>query len=350
MPAYAMPGVATSPRRARITGVVMVLLVLASLVAWRGTEAARQPHLLRIDLRTSRIGDGIKAGAPVSLHGVRVGSVTGITSLATGRQLVSLALDPAELFGLTDSFDIDYAPANLFGISEVALKGRGGGAPLRDGSIVELTGAGRVTDVTMGNLLRSVSAGTTRVLTPELTELLTHAGADMAAFTPLLRAMVTVAEAVADTQHYPSAFLIDQYASFIDGVGKFADGTVRLVHETYNMQVFRTDRARFDIGVSLVVDRLFPGIAALGLSAKQSLQGYTDSAAVLVDQLARMVPDPALVTADFTELLDRLDRSFRDGPNGPALALDVTLRGVPGVAVPLLGGRPLPGTTSEGGR
>lgn len=227
---------------------------------------------------------------------------------------------------------------NLFGISEVALKGRGGGAPLRDGSIVELTGAGRVTDVTMGNLLRSVSAGTTRVLTPELTELLTHAGADMAAFTPLLRAMVTVAEAVADTQHYPSAFLIDQYASFIDGVGKFADGTVRLVHETYNMQVFRTDRARFDIGVSLVVDRLFPGIAALGLSAKQSLQGYTDSAAVLVDQLARMVPDPALVTADFTELLDRLDRSFRDGPNGPALALDVTLRGVPGVAVPLLGG------------
>ncbi|WP_405484980.1 MlaD family protein [Nocardia sp. NBC_00511] len=342
MPSYGMPGVATSPRRSRILGLGAALLAVVLVIGWQITDRVQTPSDIRIQLRTNGVGDGVIPGAEVRLNGIKVGAIAAIAGQPNGQQLVTLTLDPAQTFGLTDTFDVDYAPSNLFGISELTLKRRDGGTPLRGGELVDLTGAGRVQDVTMGKLLRQLSTTATDVFTPQLAELLTDSSADLAAFTPLIRAMVTVGRAVADSQRYPSSFLIEQYASFLNGVGKFADGTVELVNDVYHMDVLRNDRAKFDVGVGLVVDQLFPMIANLGWTAQKNLNGWSDGLAPILSGLAAMVPNPQQSSADLTELLTRLDASFRNTPDGPQLGLDVVLRGVPALSVPLLGGRPLP--------
>ncbi|GAB2544273.1 hypothetical protein GCM10027167_56290 [Nocardia heshunensis] len=319
---------------------IAALLAVVLVVAWQASGSLRTPDDMRIQLRTNGIGDGVIPGAEVRLNGVRVGRIDEIAGQPNGQQLVTLSLRASELFGLTDSFDVDYSPSNLFGISEVTLKRRGGGNALRGGELIDLTTAGRVHDVTMGSLLRQLAATTTDVLTPEMTKLLTQAGSNIAAFTPLIQTLVTVSRSVADTQRYPSSFLIGQIASFLNGTGLFAENTVKLINEIYHMDALRDPR--FDIGVGLVVDQLLPQIANLGWTAKDGLNGWTDSLAVVVNQLAKMVPTPAQSSADLTELLTRLGNSFQDTPDGPQLGIDVVLRGVPAVAVPLLGGRPLP--------
>ncbi|TLF94972.1 MCE family protein [Nocardia cyriacigeorgica] len=299
-------------------------------------------------MRTNGIGDGITPGAEVRLNGVKVGRIDEIAGQPNGQQLITLTLKPSELFGLTDSFDVNYAPSNLFGISEVTIKRRSGGTPLRGGELIDLTAPGRVQDVTMGNLLRQMAAVTTEVLTPELTRLLTQASANIAAFTPMIQAIMSVSRSVADTQRYPSSFLIAQFASFLNGTGIFAENTIKLINEVYHLDALRDPR--FDIGVSLVVDQLFPMISDLGWTAKADFNGWSDGLGVLVGQLAEMVPAPARSSADLAELLNRLDASFQDTPNGPQLGLDVVLRGVPAVAVPLLGGKTLPAPTPSGGQ
>lgn len=347
MPAYGLPGVTAGPNRALATGVVAALVVVAATFGWNVYDADRSTGEIDVQLRTAAIGDGVVPGAEVRLSGIDVGRIDAIAGQPDGHQLITLSLKQSQLFGLTDSFDVDYAPANLFGISELTLKRRPGGNPLESGALVDLTAAGRVTDSTLGKLLRQLSDTATEVLTPEVTELLTRTATDLTAFTPLLRAVVDVGRAVAESQRYPSSFLIEQYASFFNGVGVFADGTIRLVDQIYNIDVLRNDRARFDIGVGLVVDGLFPAISDLGWTLKGHVANYAASFTPLLLHVAGMVPTPQRSSAQIGEILDRLTSAFRDSPQGPVLGVDVALRGVPGLAVPLLQGIPVP---NGGGR
>ncbi|QIS04339.1 Mce family protein [Nocardia brasiliensis] len=303
---------------------------------------------MRMQLRTSHIGEGIVAGAGVRLNGVVVGRITDVDSTPGGTQLITLAVDRSQLFGLSDSVQVEYAPANLFGISEIVLRRRPGGAELHEGAVVDLTAAGRVNDVTMGSLLRLLSQNSLTVLTPQLTDMLTRLGTDLQAFAPLIEAMVGVSRAVADTQRYPASFLTEQYAAFLDGVANFGDGFVKLINEVYHIDVLRNDRARFDVGVGLVVDQLFPELSRLFGTADRYLGGYSDAVAVLLGQLARTVPDPDRSHAELSELIDRLDRTFGSTPDGPQVGVDILMRAVPGIAVPLLGGA-IP-TSVGGGR
>nr|WP_246024098.1 mammalian cell entry protein [Nocardia yunnanensis] len=337
MPAYGLSGVRTTRRGALLAGVLTLVVVVAMAFVWNGVSTHRGDNELRIQLRTSRTGDGVVSGAGVRLNGVSVGHIADVESSTGGTQLITLVLDRSQLYGLGDSLHVEYAPSNLFGISEVVLRRGDGGSPLRDGAIVDLTAPDRVDDATMGTLLRSLSQTTLTVLTPQLTEVLNQIGSDIKAFAPLVQAMVGVSTAIADTQRYPASFLIEQYSAFFNGVAQFGSGFVKLIANIYHIDVLRNDRAHFDVGVSLVVDQLFPLISRVLGTANGQLGGYADSLTVLLTQLARTVPDPDRSHADLTELLDRLDRTFQDTPDGPHVGLDVVLRGMPGLAVPLLG-------------
>ncbi|MDJ0392669.1 mammalian cell entry protein [Rhodococcus sp. G-MC3] len=337
MPTYGLPGATATRHSAIVVGALTLVACVVLVFAVRSVNNARQPDPLQIQLRTSQIGDGIAPGVGVRLNGVHIGTVAAVDAKLGGTQLLTLALDRTQVAGLTDSFHVDYAPSNLFGISEVVLKEEAEGYPLVNGALVDLTKSARVRDVTMGNLLRSLSDTTLTVITPELTDTLNQFASSLDSFTPLLEAMVSVSTAIADTQRYPSSFLIQQYGAFFVGVGGFTDGMIKLVDRIYNIDAVRNDRERFDTGVSLVIDDLFPGISGLLNTADSYLGGYADTFAVLVGQVAQTVPEPGQSHADLSALLDRLDRSFRPTIDGPAIGLDILLRETPVLAVPLLG-------------
>ncbi|MFI6866749.1 MlaD family protein [Nocardia sp. NPDC050406] len=320
---------------ARLTGLVAVVLAVCTGVAVTVVGQQDRSDGLRLQLRTDQVGDGVTAGTHVIFDGVDVGRVTAVDPAANGRQLVSVELDRAQVTGLTDTVQLEYAARNLFGITAVALRSGNGGQALRDGSILDLTG--RTADATMGTLLRSLTETSDKVFTPELTAMLTRISADLRAFTPILRAMIDLGRTVADTQRYASSYLIDQYAQLLDGTGQFASSTFVLLHNVLEIEPFVTDRPGYDAGVAMINDELFPGIASTLHTAHTQLGGYADLAAPLLAAIAATVTAPQRSQAELTELLSRLDRLFADTPQGPRLQVSIGLRGLPGLGVPLLG-------------
>ena len=339
MPNYGMPGVAITNRGSQMVGFVAFGVAVLVTAVWLGYNHFREDDHMHVAVLTETIGAGIGAGTTVALNGVKVGSVTSVDSEQHGTQRITLALDRSRLFGLTDRLTVDYAPANLFGISEVELKPAPGGSTLVDGTEIDLTGTrgNRVTDATMGALMRSLTQTTDKVLTPQFTDLITEAGTNLEAFTPMLEAIVSLTRTIADTQRFPSSFLIEQYASAVAGFAPMGGGVLDFIEYLDRLEILRTQPELFDSTVNMLVHQLLPEVTTLGYTLQQHFAGYADVLTPLLAASAQSVPTPAVSSAQLRELLSRLDRSFTDTPEGPMLDLELTLRGVPAVAVPLLG-------------
>lgn len=328
MPKYGMPGVAADPRSARRVGAVVIAVVVVLALAGYGYRALTADDGLRIALRTEQIGDGVVAGTLVRIDGVQVGSVTDIAPAGRGTQEIGLRLDRDRLHGIDDSMLVDYAPANLFGISEIELRPGAGGAPLESGAVVDLTGrrAADVYDATMGALLRSLSQTGDTVFTPDMAMVISQAAADVKAFTPLAEALITAGRVIADHQSMPANELFGRLGPAFEGGGRFAGATIEVLDQIVDIDVLRTDRADYDAGVKALTGDILPSLAATAHSAGQ-LSGYTDTLAPTLNLLALAVPDPQQSAADLRTLLTRLGLAFKEGPAGPVLDLDVELGG-----------------------
>ncbi|MGW0180592.1 MlaD family protein [Nocardia sp. NPDC003345] len=326
MPKYGMPGVAADRRSARRVGALVVVVLAVVALTGYGYRELTSDRGLRIALRTEQIGDGVVAGTLVRVDGVQVGSVTAIAPAGRGTQEISLSLDDARLHGIDDSMRVDYAPANLFGISEIELLPGTGGAPLRSGAVVDLTGqrAADVYDATMGALLRSLSQTSGTVFTADMARVISQAAADVKAFTPLAEALITAGRVIADHQSMPANELVGRLGPAFQGGGQFAGATIEVLDQIVDIDVLRTDRADYDAGVKALTGDILPSLADTLTSAGQ-LSGYTDMLAPTLNLLALAVPDPQQSAADLRTLLTRLGLAFRDGPQGPVLDLEAEI-------------------------
>lgn len=340
MPNYGMPGVAVDRGRAMKVGAIAVAVVLAVTVAWYGLRAARSDEGLRIALHTEQIGDGVLAGTQVRMNGVLIGKVVEIDPAERGTQRITLQLDDSQLFGLDDSMLVDYAPQNLFGISEIELRRGPGGSPLRTGAQIDLTGknADAVYDATMGSLLRSMSTVGGSVLTPQMASAIAQAAADVEAFTPLAQALITAARTVVDNQKMPPSELLGNLGPAFDGGGQFAGAAVEVVDVIRSIQRLQANRQSYDHGVDQVVNKLLPTLSETVGNAGVQLSATTDVVATILAALAQMVPEPQVTGAELTQLLRNLRAAMPDSGQGPVLNVEVDVRGLPAVMAPLLGG------------
>ncbi|MBF6072274.1 MCE family protein [Nocardia farcinica] len=340
MPEYGLPGVAADRTRARTLGLVLVALVVVVALVTGLYRGLRSEDGLRITLRTEQIGDGVTEGTQVRVDGVLAGEVTAIAPDERGTQRIDLRLDADALPGIDDSLRLDYAPANLFGISELELLRGPGGAPLRAGTVVDLTGprAGDVYDATMGAILRSLSQVGETAFSPRLATVIAQISADVQAFTPLVQALITVARTIADHQTMPASELLGNLGPAFDGGGEFAGATIRILDQFHDIRILRTDQNRYDVGVGALTGSILPGLATTVSTAGEELAEATDMLAPMLAVLAQMVPRPAQSGAELRELLGRLRAAMPETPDGPVLNLEVELAHVPGLAVPLLGG------------
>lgn len=325
MPNYAIPGVRTGRRHALLLGALVVTMIVLAVPAWHTIDSRGGGPRLRIQLRTTQIGEGIASGTQVRFDGVAVGRIAEVRPTDAGRQLLTLDLDPAQIAGLTDALTVDYAPENLFGVSTVAVHTAPGGTALRDGQVIDV--ADRVNDVTMGALLRSLTQTSTEVLTPKLTELLTQLDTDLHAFTPVLRAVVELSRTVADTQQYSPSYLLSRYAGFFDGFGAFTSATFKLAKAIVDIEIFQHDRGRYDASIAVLRQGVLGGLGTTFDAVYQNFGGFTDPLAPVIQALADTVPDPQTSHAQLTDTIDRLGRMFSDTPNGPMLNVAVTLLG-----------------------
>ncbi|WP_233608329.1 MlaD family protein [Nocardia stercoris] len=334
-----MPGVAVDRRRSLLTGTAALALAAAVAVPaalyLRGHDSAG----LTVALHTTEIGDGILEGTPVREDGVQVGTVTAIAPDRAGTQRITLRLDAAQLRGLDESLQVDYAPSNLFGIGEIELRRGPGGAPLRQNSVVDLTGprANGVFDATMSGLLRSLAQTGDSVLTPQMVSSIAQAARDLHAFTPLLQALISVAGTVTDHQIMPSSELAGRLGTAFDGGGKFAAATIHVLDLILRSPALQENRAEYDAAVAMLTGQLLPGLARTAGTAGDGLSGSTDALAPVLDAVAATVPQPGQSGAQLSELLDRLRAAMPDTPNGPVLNAEIDVHGMP-ILAPMLGG------------
>ncbi|TQM25357.1 MlaD family protein [Nocardia bhagyanarayanae] len=339
MPEYGLPGVAADKKRSRTVGSVIVALIAVVALTIALYRDLRSEDGLRIALHTEQIGDGVTEGTQVRLDGVLVGEVATIAPAPRGTQRITLRLDDSRLHGIDDSLLVDYAPANLFGISELELRRGPGGSPLRQDSEIDLTGprAVGVYDATMGSILRSLSQVGASVFSPQLATVIAQVSADFKAFTPLVQALITVARTIADNQTMPASELLGRLGPAFDGGGDFAGATIQILDQIHDIRIVQTDKDRYDVGVAALTGQILPGLATTVSTAGGRLAEATDMLAPVLAVLAQMVPRPRQSAAELRLLLERLRAAMPDSPDGPVLNLEVDLQGVPGIAVPLLG-------------
>ncbi|MBF6180083.1 MlaD family protein [Nocardia otitidiscaviarum] len=344
MPRYGMPGAATDQRTARRRGAAAVFTTAVVFAGALGYQHTRVDDRVRIQVLTARIGSGVGDGTAVVLAGVPVGRVERVDSTAPGRQRLTLVLESRAATELTEALTLDYAPSNLFGISEITLHPGTGPTPVRAGAVIDLTGPDAVVDATMGRLLEQLATTAGQVLSPELTAALTRVSTDLDALAPLLSAVVATTRTVTDTQRYAPSFLIAEYASALRGFAALIDGSVTLLDDLARIPVLRADsRADFDNAVDIITGEILPAVSAASRAAQHGLGPLTDLLPPVLQALAATVPTPRLSAEQLRVLIERIDNSFTDTPDGPVLHIEVLLHKVPAVAVPLLGGLPIQG-------
>ncbi|MEU0539903.1 MlaD family protein [Nocardia sp. NPDC005978] len=346
MPEYTLPGTEVGPRRARILGICAVAIALVAGAAWRVAPESAPADGIDVALVVGYVGEGIGPGTDVRLDGVRVGSVTTIEFARAGQRRIELSLQRSQLFGLTTGLAVDYVPGNLFGISALELHPEGAGAALEDGSTVDLTGgnADRLRDATLAALLNSTGDLTQQVLTPQLTELLHKFSRDLGAFTPLLQAIGTTARSYVETAQRPSAELFDRYGAALAGVPPMVTGGLTVLHASYANGYLSEEEhiAKFAYMWPSVQNELLPAVTALFGTARPYFGGLLPVLTMVLDRISAAVPDPQGAGAQSSELLDRLARGFRPGPDGPVLDVRIDLDLVPGLAAPLAAATGLP--------
>ncbi|WP_280346322.1 mammalian cell entry protein [Nocardia neocaledoniensis] len=339
MPAYTLPGTEVGPRRARLLGVLAVVVAVLGLAVWRVVPADRPADEIRVALLVGQVGAGVGPGTDVRLDGVHVGSVETIDFAGRGTQRIGLTLRGSQLFGLSDALSVDYAPGSLFGISAVELHPGAGGVALVEGATVDLTGrdAERVRDATLSALLTSTGALADQVLTPKLAELLGTVSRDLAAFAPLLAAIGATVRSFTETQLLPPSLLFDQFGSALTGLPPMLTGSLTLLYADYTNEYLSTPEhlEKFGRMFSDIQYQLLPTVTELLTTSRQHFGGLLPMASLVLDQLSGSVSTPERTGRQLGELLDRLDSAFVDTPQGPVLRAAVDLDGVPGLAAPL---------------
>ncbi|MGW3544233.1 MlaD family protein [Nocardia niigatensis] len=350
MPAYALPGTEVGPRKARILGVCALVSAIVLAMVWRFVPDSRPADRIDIALVVGYVGEGIGPGTEIRLDGVRVGTVDTIDFAGRDRRKLNLSLDRSQLFGLTTGLKVDYVPGNLFGVSALELCPDTGGAALVDGATVDLTGenSDRVRDATLASLLNSTGDLTAQVLTPQLSQLLSTLSRDLTAFTPLLQAIGTTVRAYTETRQLPPSQLFERFGATLTGIPPMLTGALTLLYASYDNGYLREDAhiQKFAEMWPGVQNQLLPVVTQLFGTTQPYFSGLLPIATVVLDRISGSVSDPAGSNRQLRDLLDRLDASFRDGPDGPVVQTHVELDLVPGLASPLaavLGANPVAG-------
>ncbi|NDZ94536.1 MCE family protein [Streptomyces sp. SID6673] len=327
MPAYGLPGVTTTRRGARIIGIAAIMAVVVAVAAWRTlpSDNSAPSGQISVTLVTDHVGEGIEQGTEVRRDGVKIGTVRNIDQDPGGQRL-TLSLDDASVSGLTEGLTIDYAPANLFGITQISMHTGTGGSRLRNGTVVRLTGSDRVRDATTSVLLQSLGQLTGDVLTPRLAKLVAQISRDTTAFAPLLQAVIVSVESIADTQKMPYSPIVDGLGDALLGLPSTLSGGLVLLDSVYNEPYLKSAarRANFDATVGMLAKQLIPSVAGLLQSIRPDYHELAELPVPLLGAVAGSVGGPRTGT-DLERLLTRLSRTFHDSPAGPIVNVAVEL-------------------------
>lgn len=321
-------------RKLTIAGIVVVLSAIAvSFVAVWHPSASETPARISVAIDTPYVGQGVRDGTAIVMHGVQVGVVKAISSLPGGGVRLQSDLQKGPVAGLTDTMKIEFRPINYFGVTGITLASGSGGQQLRNGM--------QITTVPQNSTLQAVLSRLGQVsvsaLTPRLISVIDRIVQYTDGLTPLLETVLIATHAVADIQTVSTERLLVTttgvsvaFPTFTDALlGSGEDFTA--VPRRYNDEQWRNGvQEAYRVGST----ELFGGFGRLESNYVDDLLPAIDGVKALTD------PVPALVRPDdfantLVQLRTRLQKLFAGNGDQRALQVKIVLDNLPGVAAPL---------------
>ncbi|WP_081585945.1 MlaD family protein [Tsukamurella sp. 1534] len=328
-----VPGMTVEPRQLVRRGAITVAVVaVVALVAW-GITALLRPSPMRVTLAASSVAPGVSNRTVIEMNGVRIGTVSGVDQLGSGRLGVVMDLDPDQGRKLTDKFRADFAPNNLFGVTSMQVIPASDGTPLRDGAVI--TPVATPGDSSMSNLLRSLADVESTALRPYMSELIRQADTATTGFLPMVRALGAVAEANADTQTVPTSQTLPILASALQGVGASSNDLLSALKMLWDWPAPDVPgyAEKQTATITALRDLTAPDLANL-VKNLQPLEPVLNSVVDIDRRMVKSMPDAAHNGRQISDLIETIRKAIKDTPNGKVLDLDVQARPVPIPASP----------------
>ncbi len=363
---------ATEERETRILslvglGVALVLVVACvSAFAWKSL-AHRPFDMITLTLETPYVGQGVASGTSLIMHGAKVGQVTSVSN-RSGAVRINAELQKQIAKGLTDTLNVDFRPANYFGVTAINLVPGSGGAPLRNGAMITLQPKGNFALQALLSRLGEISNG---VINQRLISVIDRATRYTDGLNPLLETMVMVTSAVTKVQTVRTEQLLRNATGIAVALPGFLDAAVEVgddyLHgyvvdftveegikanpffaglDDHLREVFLSNARLLASDPDEYMKQVYvpylevSGDAVFGSVGKLESTHMIDlkPAVGIVQSLAEVVPalvNPTGVAGTLQELRTRLERMFAGSPEQRALQLRIVLDELPGVAAPV---------------
>ena len=359
----------------RIGMIAVACVVVATTVYMTFKPSGRNPaESLSLVIQAPYVGQGVQAETPVIMHGVKVGEVTSIASLPGGGVRMEAALQPAPTHGLTDTMQLDYRPANYFGITGINLTPSEGGQPLRNGMQLNITPQGNFSLQALLYRLGELSHG---VFDDRLIRVFERATRYADGLNPLLETALIVGDSVAKVQTVSTERLLRNatgisvaFPSVIDAATSTADIFLNcylgmgfnqktaqhvkdlskyysIMDQKQKKQYDDNERLRLanldndvwsDRQVVPLMDKartdLFGDIGKLESSHSEDLFPLVESIRGLVDTVPEIF-SPANFAETIMDLRGRFERIYGSSPDQHSLQVRLVLDHLPAIAAPL---------------
>ncbi len=331
-----------------IGAVVVLCCVVGAGLFMVNPFGGRADGRISVAIDTPYVVQGVAKGTAVVMHGVEVGKVTAISSLPGGGVRLDAELRKTPVAGLTDAMQIDFRPANYFGVTGVNITPGAGGQALRDGIRINTVPKGNFTLQALLSRLGQLSTG---VITRQLINVIDRATRYTDALDPLIETVLIAANAVAEVQTVPTARLLANatglsvvFPSFLNAVTDAGDA---LSHADMNWMHegpgdLTEDEWYKTFGIptlDFTSNGIFASVGKLEASHVADLLALVNGVQSITDVVPPLLR-PDGVAQMLVELRSRFEKLYAGTPEQRALQVRIVLDSLPGVAAPLGIGSP----------
>ncbi|OXR46937.1 hypothetical protein B7C42_00053 [Nocardia cerradoensis] len=337
----------TDAEQTRVVTIAAVAMIAIAAVVVVGVVWVRpqleKPSGMPLSVDVPFVAPGVGKGTKVILHGAEVGELTDLANHGDGVVRMSLLLNPGQVHGLTDDFDVDFRPENYFGITAVNLVTKAGGKQLASGQVLNRMPTG---DFTMSTMLQKGSIAIDGTLTDSMIQSLNKVIRYTDGLTPMIQTGIVFADRVAKAQQAIPSELFGRADDILQVLPAFSQQAIDMLYNIYNNDYnksgpggsFGANEAAFsdiDKGLGLAATDLFGSAGKLLASHERELTPDVQLVQALVDALPHMM-DGGAMPGKLSTLVDRYNRAFSNGPEGSkTLNMRVVLDDLPGMAAPL---------------
>lgn len=331
-------------RKLATVGLVAVLCAgLVVLLVAYNPFAGSGHRGMSVTIDAPYVGQGVATGTAVILHGVKVGEVTGVATLAGGGVRLLADLQPGPVTGLTDSMKIDFRPINYFGVAGISISPNTGGRALRNGMQISTIPVG---NYTLQSLLSGLGDLSNSVLTPQLIEVINRATRYIDSLQPFVETMLISANTLAHVQTISTAQLLvnstklsTPLPGFVSTATEAAEKYMRADERTAtHVNLQEMSEEGFNTRQKKLME--YSAVNIFGSTGKL-LESHVGDLLPLVDSikaLSDVVPPlirPEGIANTLVQLRTRFEQMYAGTPEQRALQVRIVLDKLPGLAAPL---------------